>query len=263
ASAPHTGEEGTRYPGTCRSKGLQGPWRRPPALRFAVPEGKEVRFMDELHGERREVVSRSVGDFVLQRGDGVIAYQLAVVVDDLAMKIERVIRGADLLDSTARQVLLLEALEGEPPSYLHTPMVLGSNGMRLAKRSRGVPVADQRQAGRSPEEVVGALACMLGLRDVATPCTAASLLSDYEPTRLSKEAVLLPEALRVLLEPLGIVRSIPRPITDGELYVPPMQAYHRRKPHPVSSRWRHLEEGRAASPRHLHRTTWATSTWSC
>jgi glutamyl-tRNA synthetase len=207
ASAPHPGEEGPRYPGTCRKKGLQGPWKRPPALRFAVPKGREVRFVDAVHGEQREVVSERVGDFVLRRGDGVVAYQLAVVVDDLEMEIERVVRGADLLGSTARQVLLMEALGGEAPSYLHTPLVLGPDGARLAKRSRGVPVADQREAGRAPEEVIGALAFLLGLRGTAAPCTASSLLEDYAPERLPRGAVLLPGVVRVLLEPPGIVGS--------------------------------------------------------
>jgi glutamyl-tRNA synthetase len=259
ASAPHPGEEGPRYPGTCRSKGLRGPWRRPPALRFAVPEGREVRFVDAVHGEQREVVSERVGDFVLRRGDGVVAYQLAVVVDDLAMGIERVVRGADLLGSTARQILLMEALGGEAPSYLHTPLVLGPGGERLAKRSRGVPVADQREVGRSPEEVIGALAFLLGLRDAAEPCTASSLLPGYAPERLPREAVLLPGALHVLLGPPGVVGSDPRLANDGELHVPQMQAYHRREPDPVSPRWGRVGARPSAGAASLRRAAGAAS----
>jgi glutamyl-tRNA synthetase len=259
ASAPHPGEEGPRYPGTCREKGLRGPWRRPPALRFAVPEGREVRFVDAVYGEQREVVSERVGDFVLRRGDGVVAYQLAVVVDDLGMGIERVVRGADLLGSTARQVLLVEALGGEAPSYLHTPLVLGPDGARLAKRSRGVPVADQREAGRSPEEVIGALAFLLGLRSSPAPCAVPSLLAGYAPERLPRGAVLLPGALRVLLEPPGVVGFDPRLANDGEFHVPEMQAYHRREPDPVSPRWSRVDAREAARAAPLRRAACAAS----
>jgi glutamyl-tRNA synthetase len=200
ASAPHAGEEGPRYPGTCRPHGLRPrPWRRPPALRFAVPEGREVRFVDQLAGEQREIVSEITGDFVLRRGDGVIAYQLAVVVDDLAMEVTQVVRGADLLPSTARQILLAEALGGEAPAYLHAPLVLGPGGERLAKRARGVPVRDQRHAGRSPEEILGPLGHALGLLDAERPASAGELLADYRRSRLRQGTIQAPSTLIGLL----------------------------------------------------------------
>ncbi len=203
ASAPHAGEEGPRYPGTCRPHGLRPrPWRRPPALRFAVPPGREIRFVDQLAGEQRELVSESTGDFVLRRGDGVIAYQLAVVVDDLAMEVTQVVRGADLLASTARQILLMESLGGDPPAYLHAPLVLGPAGERLAKRSRGVPVRDQRQEGRSPEAILGPLAHALGLIDEERPASLAELGAGYQRSRLQAGSIIAPASLVVSLEAL-------------------------------------------------------------
>lgn len=163
ASAPHAGEEGPRYPGLCRSHGLvERSWRRAPALRLAVPPG-EVAVVDRFQGALRQDVSASVGDFVLRRGDGVVAYQLAVVVDDLAMGVTEVVRGADLLSSSPRQALLARLLGGSPPGWAHLPLVLAPDGTRLAKRARGVRLRDHREAGRRPEEVVVGLARALGL----------------------------------------------------------------------------------------------------
>ena len=116
ASAPHPGDEGPRYPGTCRAFGLrERAWKRPPAIRLAVPDGV-VTAADDLQGEIVEDVAARVGDFVLKRGDGIYAYQLACVVDDLAMGITEVVRGADLLTSTARQVVLARLLGGDAPA---------------------------------------------------------------------------------------------------------------------------------------------------
>ncbi len=163
ASAPHAGDEGPRYPGTCRPHGhASRDFRRPPAVRLAVPAG-EVVVRDRWQGELRQDVAREVGDFVLRRGDGVFAYQLAVVADDLAMGVGEVVRGADLLDSSPRQTLLARLLGGEAPDFAHAPLVVGADGERLAKRARGVPLRDRRLAGESGSEVVGHLARLLGL----------------------------------------------------------------------------------------------------
>jgi glutamyl-tRNA synthetase len=163
ASAPHIGEEGPRYPGTCRRHGMRSrPWKRPPAVRLRVPPG-EVTIHDRFQGDLTQDVAQAVGDFVLKRGDGVYAYQLAVVVDDLAMGITEVVRAVDLLGSAPRQALLARLLGGAPPAFAHLPLLLAPDGTRLAKRARGVPIADQRAAGRRPGEVIGALARLLGL----------------------------------------------------------------------------------------------------
>ena len=147
ASAPHEGDEGPRYPGTCRELGLrERTWKRAPAIRLKVPD-RDVRVEDLLQGSFTENVGRRVGDFVLRRGDGVYAYQLAVVVDDLAMGVTDVVRGADLLGSTARQMLLAELLGASPPRYAHHAMVVAEDGGRMAKRAGGATLREEREAG--------------------------------------------------------------------------------------------------------------------
>ncbi|MFN8542958.1 MAG: tRNA glutamyl-Q(34) synthetase GluQRS [Candidatus Binatia bacterium] len=181
ASAPHAGEEGPRYPGTCRTRDPGATaWKRPPALRLRVPD-ETVTVEDALHGPLRENVWRSAGDFVLRRGDGVFAYQLAVVVDDLAMGITEVVRGHDLLGSTPRQVLLARLLGGTPPAVAHVPLVLSTDGTRLAKRSGMVLVRERRAAGATPAEVVGEIARTLGLpRPAVGPCTPHDLRAVFD-----------------------------------------------------------------------------------
>jgi glutamyl-tRNA synthetase len=117
--------------------------------RFRVPDGETISFFDAIQGEQRFVAGKDFGDFVVWRRDGVPAYELAVVADDIRMEITEVVRGADLLKSTARQILLYRALGAVPPAWAHAPLVLDENGRRLAKRSdalslralqaRGVP----------------------------------------------------------------------------------------------------------------------------
>src|SRR5207302_8521962 len=116
ASAPH-GDEGPRYPGTCRGR-AEGP--RKPSLRFRVGD-EEVRWTDRVHGDRCDNPSHQVGDFVVRRADGIFAYQLAVVVDDMAQGMTEVVRGEDLMASTARQILLYRALGAPPPRWAHVP----------------------------------------------------------------------------------------------------------------------------------------------
>ncbi|HZR84402.1 MAG TPA: tRNA glutamyl-Q(34) synthetase GluQRS [Candidatus Binatia bacterium] len=187
ASAPHAGDEGKRYPGTCRALGHRArDFRRPPAVRLAVAPG-EIVIRDRWQGELRQDVAETVGDFVLRRGDGVWAYQLAVLVDDLAMGITEVVRGADLLSSAPRQALLARLLGGEPPAFAHAPLVLAADGTRLAKRAPGSVLRDHREAGRSPEEVVMDLARLLGLVDEGDrrrAIAASDLLRDADLGRL-------------------------------------------------------------------------------
>jgi glutamyl-tRNA synthetase len=161
SSAPHPGEEGPRYPGTCRPEGMRSrAFRRPPAVRLAVPEGSIGRYQDVRRGTIEEDVERAAGDFVLRRGDGAYAYQLAVVVDDLAMGTGEIVRGADLAPSAARQAFLAELLGGRLPRVLHVPMLVGHDGARLAKRSKGVPIRDHRE--RPAGHLVRALASAYG-----------------------------------------------------------------------------------------------------
>ena len=130
-SAPHPGEEGPIYPGTCRTGLPVG--RKPRALRIEVPQ-EQVSFSDGVFGRVQQVLADAVGDFILRRADGLFAYQLAVVVDDADAGINQVVRGADLLSSTPRQVFLHACLGNPVPKYVHLPMVLGSNGKKISKR---------------------------------------------------------------------------------------------------------------------------------
>lgn len=124
------------------------PWR------FRVPDGRVIEFHDGLCGVVRLTAGVDFGDFVVWRRDDLAAYELAVVADDHAMQIEEVVRGADLLVSTARQLLLSEALGWLPPTYAHTPLVCDASGCRLAKRAGRLTIRDLRAAGWSPEDVL-------------------------------------------------------------------------------------------------------------
>ena len=126
------------------------------AWRFRVPDGRTVEFHDALHGLVRRTAGRDFGDFVVWRRDQAAAYELAVVADDRAMEIAEVVRGADLLTSTARQLLLFEALGWTPPAYCHAPLVCDAAGNRLAKRSGGLAIRDLRAAGFGPGDVLNA-----------------------------------------------------------------------------------------------------------
>lgn len=137
ARAGPPGIEGPIYPGHCRNGLADG--RRPRSVRVRVHPGP-LRVMDAVHGPITQDLSRDVGDFVIRRGDGLFAYQLAVVVDDAAQAITEVVRGADLLSSTPRQVFLQDLLGLPAPSYLHTPLVCMADGRKLSKQHGAPPL---------------------------------------------------------------------------------------------------------------------------
>ncbi len=178
ASAPH-GEDGVVYPGLCR----EGPTHpeRAASLRFRLEESEA--FNDGVHG--LVAAGQGPGDFVVQRADGVFAYQLAVVVDDLAMGITHVVRGDDLLLSTPRQIAITRALGASPLVYAHVPLVLGEDGQRLAKRHGSIAIQTLR-ATHAAEQVVGLLAHSLGLQESDAPCTARSLIPHFALERLTR-----------------------------------------------------------------------------
>ncbi len=183
AEAPHgPGEEG-RYPGTCRTLSAaevaRRAARRPPSWRLAVSPGS-VRFRDAVHGECPFDVAAEVGDFVVARADGVASYQLAVTVDDAAMGVEEVVRGDDLLPSTARQLLLYRALGLSPPGFAHVPLVVGPDGARLAKRHGAPSLGELRAQGADPREVVGRLAASAGLCPAGARSAPAELVEGFE-----------------------------------------------------------------------------------
>jgi glutamyl-tRNA synthetase len=204
ASAPHAGEEGPRYAGTCRERrvdpgvpSLTAHGRGDFALRVRV-EPDEICFADGVMG-RRCFDPAAEGDFVVRRKDGVAAYQLAVVVDDAAMRITHVLRGADLLSSTARQILLYRALDLPLPAFLHVPLMLGPDGERLAKRHGAVSLGELREPGVAPERVAGWLAATCGLATPGEALPPAELLSRWDPSTISAEpTTITDEMLRSL-----------------------------------------------------------------
>ena len=155
--APHDENEEPIYPGTCRSSDSIAvdptPWPGGVNWRFRVPDGEEMRFVDLRFGEQRAVAGRDFGDFIVWRRDDVPAYQLAVVVDDAAMGVTEVVRGADLLVSTFRQQLIYRALRIEPPAFYHTPLLLDEVGQRLAKRNAALSLRALRAAGVTPSNI--------------------------------------------------------------------------------------------------------------
>lgn len=179
------------YPGTCRnlSEAERAAARaaiapRRPALRLRVPsEMTAPVFTDLVLGE----VRGDIDDLVLRRGDGTVAYNLAVVVDDAAMGVDQVVRGADLAPSTPRQILLQLLLGlASPPEveYAHVPLVLGPTGARLAKRDGAVTMRQLEAAGASSQQVLSLLACSLDLARAGEPVTAAQLIGRFDPDRL-------------------------------------------------------------------------------
>jgi glutamyl-Q tRNA(Asp) synthetase len=131
------------YPGTCRSGIAKGKTAR--AIRFRVPDAS-CEFTDRLQGRVCESLNHSCGDFIIQRADGLIAYQLAVVIDDHFQAVTQVVRGADLLDSTNRQICLQKALALNTPEYMHLPVVLSNDGKKLSKRSMSDPLTQHEPA---------------------------------------------------------------------------------------------------------------------
>lgn len=131
------------YPGTCRDGISDG--KEPRATRFRVTD-KICEFTDKVQGRITESPARSIGDFIIHRADGLYAYQLAVVVDDDFQGISQVVRGADLLDSTCRQLFLQEALGLKLPEYMHLPLALSADGRKLSKRVQADPVKHQDPA---------------------------------------------------------------------------------------------------------------------
>ncbi len=151
SQAPHATDDELIYPGTCRTNRLSEMGNHPFSWRFRVPQSETISFQDGHFGLQSFVAGKDFGDFVLWRHDDVPSYQLAVVVDDAAMQITEVVRGADLLLSTARQLLLYRAMRLAAPVFFHCPLMMDEHGERLAKRHAALSVRAMREAGRSPE----------------------------------------------------------------------------------------------------------------
>lgn len=193
-SAPHN--PGNRYSGTCRhltrAEQEKRAVQKDPALRFKVQPNSAVKFDDLVAGEVCVDVFQDTGDFIVARADGVPSYQLAVVLDDIAMGVTHVLRGNDLLDSTPRQLLLYRAFGEVPPAYAHVPLILNPEGVRLAKRSGAVAISEMRRKGYSPETVVGWLAWSCGLCSTPAPIKASELISGFAIEKLPSVPTALP-----------------------------------------------------------------------
>lgn len=206
ASAPHASDGTPVYAGTCRNltpeQVTERSVARPPAMRLKVPAAvgpdapavapqapaaplpRIVKFTDRTYGEHVEDLARECGDFLVRRSDGVFAYQLAVVVDDAAMGVTEVVRGCDLLGSTARQLYLQEVLGFAHPEYAHVPLLVAPDGRRLSKRDRDLDMGELRKRFDTAEELLGRLAHALGLKPDATPCSAGALVEDFSWDRV-------------------------------------------------------------------------------
>jgi len=152
---PHANNDEPVYPGTCRGRRLQAEAPGGVNWRFRVQDGERVVFVDRGMGRQTFEAGRDFGDFVVWRRDDVPAYQLAVVVDDAAMQITEVVRGEDLLRSTARQILLQRALGLPTPDYYHCALMNDEKGVRLAKRHDALSLRNFRELGHTPERVRG------------------------------------------------------------------------------------------------------------
>ncbi len=197
SSAPHGPEDEAPGPSSPDPRDLAPGWfaeqrgwtgDRGSALRFILRE-ETVAFTDRVQGLVETAVA---GNFVLQRRDGLYAYQLAVVVDDWAMQVDEVVRGADLLPSTPRQLQLIDALGAPRPAHAHVPMVLDAEGVRLSKRHQSLTLRSLREAGVRPQQLVGMMACSLGLLDSPEALAARDLVAGFSWQRVGRQDWRLP-----------------------------------------------------------------------
>lgn len=200
SSAPHASDRIGVYGGKCRNltekerRGFERMGRRP-AWRIQVPD-EELELMDGHMGPYVENLLRDCGDFILRRSDGAWAYQLAVVVDDAEMGINRVVRGSDLLSSAPRQSWLHHRLGYRPPAFFHTPLLLAPDGRRLSKREGDLDAGALRSR-YTAEELTGLLACWAGLQKEPRPVSPAELVEGFCWKKVSIEPIYVPlEQLR-------------------------------------------------------------------
>ena len=193
ASAPHRADGQVVYPGTCRGLSPEEVTRRAlkkaPAWRVQVPD-RVIGFTDGHLGHYEENLAADCGDFYLRRGDGVYAYQLAVVVDDALMGVTQVVRGADLLSSTPRQLWLYETLGLPAPRFYHLPLLLAPDGRRLSKRDKDLDLG-QLRARVTPERLIGTLAFSAGLIERNEPVSARELAGEFRWDKLRRESIFL------------------------------------------------------------------------
>lgn len=199
ASAPQEGDRFMIYPGTCRrlaetnpdevrARLAQGRWH---SLRIAMPASNStIAFEDRVFGHQEFNVTREIGDSVVRRADGLFSYQLVVVVDDLAMGVDDIVRGRDLLRSNALQIWIRQALTGSTDySYAHLPLIDNASGQRLAKREKSLDMGILRKHGATPERIIGYCAWLLGLQGDPhsthpQPMSAQEALTEFSWTKV-------------------------------------------------------------------------------
>ena len=187
ATAPHASDGTYLYAGTCRDltpeQIAERSCRRAPATRLRVPDEDDpagtIEFCDLAYGPQKEVLARECGDFLVRRSDGVFAYQLAVVVDDGLMGVNQVVRGRDLLGSSARQIYLARLLGLAAPTYGHVPLLTAPDGRRLSKRDQDLDLGALRQRGISSRRIVGALAAAAGIAQKGEEVSPEELLGRF------------------------------------------------------------------------------------
>lgn len=191
-SAPHQSDGRIIYGGRCRPETLPSPFPeidRPHAVRLAVPD-RTFSFCDKVCGPQQSNLKDDCGDFILRRADGAWAYQLAVVVDDAGMQISEVVRGNDLLLSTAQQLYLYDILGLKAPEFAHVPLVCNNSGLRLSKRDRSLSMELMR-GKMSAEQVIGYAAALAGLVPAGTACRPEELIEIFEWSRINASPTVI------------------------------------------------------------------------
>ncbi len=196
--APHQTDGRIVYAGTCRPERMAAgeserrAMTEPHALRVRVPD-EEISFTDRVFGRRSVVLPDHCGDFVVRRADGAWAYQLAVVADDALMGVTEVVRGCDLLLSTAQQLYLYRLLGFDAPEFAHVPLLVNEAGLRLSKRDSAASLGSLRERGVRPQGVIGRLACAAGIIDRPEPVDAAEIIEEMDWRKIKpQEAILTP-----------------------------------------------------------------------
>ena len=196
ASAPHASDGTPIYAGTCKNLSdadvAEKLKTRQPAYRIEVPN-KEISFHDEIQGTYSQNLAGECGDFVLKRSDGIFAYQLCVVADDIAQGVTDVVRGADLLSSTPRQIYLYELLDKNHPRYFHHPVLLSMDGTRLSKRDKSCDMSYLLK-NFSPQDLLGWVAFYLGQIDSAQPLTLQELLDLFTLNNVPNKSAIIADA---------------------------------------------------------------------
>ena len=195
ADAPHASDGRVVYAGTCRrltaEEIREKAKQRRPASRLILPDA-DISFVDSCYGPQSFNLARDWGDIIIRRSDGVFAYQLAVTIDDGLMGVTQVVRGWDLLSSSAPQIYLFQTLGFTPPGYLHLPMLITQDGARLAKRDRAADMGFLREKLAGPEPLIGYIAWLLGQIRKPEPVTAEELLPLFDQKKIPRHDIVIP-----------------------------------------------------------------------